>query len=235
MSKLVHVPVEGAKPLAIQDENATGLYVVKSAQAARLLRNDRLLAFLSVFLAGPSVLSKAALQCQLPISTCSRMATRLLAQGLLVVDSVTQRAGRPITRYRAPGKRIFVPYSFEHDLLPDELMRRITQKRVTEQSRLLIEAGRKTLLRSGHASWGTLIYADRQGGLVMRPDFEPGRTPALLDEGTPSYVNLYASELNLTGDDAKQLQRRLVELFMEYKDKSGTGGFSLSLVLAPKA
>jgi hypothetical protein len=57
----------------------------------------------------------------------------------------------------------------------------------------------------------------------------------LLDEGTPSYVNLYASELNLTGDDAKQLQRRLVELFMEYKDKSGTGGFSLSLVLAPKA
>jgi hypothetical protein len=235
MSKLEHIPIEGAKPLAKQGGNATSLYVVQSAHAARLLRNERVLRFLAVFLAGPNILSKAALQCQLPISTCSRMATRLQAQGLLVVDSVTQRSGRPITRYRAPGRRIFVPYEFEHDLLPDELVQRIAQERASHQSRLLIEAGRKTLLRSGEASWGTLIYADRQGGLVVRPDFEPGRTPALLDEGTPSYVNLYSSELNLNEDDAKQLQRRLVELFLDYKNRTGTGRFTLSLVLAPKA
>jgi hypothetical protein len=235
MPKPVHTAIEGAKLLAMKGETATSMYVVQSSQAARLLHNERLLEFLSVFLAGPSSLSKAASQCQLPISTCSRMATRLLAQGLLVIDGARQRAGRPITLYRAAGRRIFVPYTFEHDLLPDELVQRIAHARAGLQSRCLIEAARKTLLRSGETSWGTLIYADRHGGLVVRPDFEPGRTPALLDEGTPSYVNLYASELHLTEADAKQLQRSLVELFLHYKSRTGVGRFSLSLVLAPQA
>ncbi len=58
-------------------------------------------------------------------------------------------------------------------------------------------------------------------------------TPAFLDDASAAYVNFYAGALRLSAKDAKQLQRDLVELFLNYKAKNGDHSYSLSLVLAP--
>ena len=105
--------------------------------------------------------------------------------------------------------------------------------RVEEQVRGLIAAAGTTLAASGGTPWGTLIYTNRHGRLVVRPDFESGRTPSLLGANAPAYLNFYSDDLHLTRRQAKRLQIELVELFKKYKGCEGTGVYSLSTVLAP--
>ena len=71
-------------------------------------------------------------------------------------------------------------------------------------------------------------------GIVVRPDFEGARTPALLSEHGPSYLNFHSDELHLSIAHAKKLQRELVDLIKRYKSApAGTQTFTLSIVLAP--
>jgi len=218
----------------MKDSIGTGLHVVQSAATARALHSPRLLALLACFFAQPRCLSDAALHCGLPLSSCMRMAERLLKHQLLVPDGERRRAGRSVKFYRAAAPVVFVPYDFEGDLLPDEIVARLIHQRAAIEARLLVAAGRNAMARRGIARWGTLIYADRHGEVVVRPDVESGRTPALLDAGMPAYCNLGSHSLRLTAADAKQLQQRLVDLFLEYKEKTGSRRYAMSLVLAPK-
>ena len=59
----------------------------------------------------------------------------------------------------------------------------------------MIDAAREALGESGAMRWGTVIYTDRNGQLVVRPDFAEGYTPKLLEENTPAYLNFYLDDL----------------------------------------
>jgi hypothetical protein len=105
--------------------------------------------------------------------------------------------------------------------------------RVEEQVRGLTTAAGRTLRDTGITSWGTLIYADRRGRLVVRPDFESGRTPELLRANRPAYLNFYSDDFRLSREQAKRLQIELVALLKKYKALDGTATYTLSAVLAP--
>lgn len=69
----------------------------------------------------------------------------------------------------------------------------------------------------------------------MRPDFASGRTPKLLEERTPAYLNFYLNDLRLSQRAAKQLQRELVELVKRHKVSTTGGAYTLSVVMAPRS
>ena len=219
--------------LPMKDDNGISLRI-EVPEAIRLLRRTRVLRFVGAFLSGPKLLSEVAGELEMPLNSAWRIATRLVACGVLRVHSTEKRAGRALKRYAAIAPVLFVPYEAEGDRLPDEVVRRLVEMRVAEQVRGLIAAAERTLVGTGITSWGTLIYADRHGQLVVRPDFERGRTPALLRSNGPAYLNFYSDDLRLSRAQAKRLQIDLVALLKKYKACDGPGIFTLSTVLAPR-
>jgi hypothetical protein len=206
-----------------------------SPAAARLLRNPRVLRVLGAFLSGPKLLSGVSRDLGIPLNTVWRTANQLLACGVLRIHSTTPRAGRAVKRYEAIAPILFVPYEAEGDRLPGDVVRGLVEMRVAEQVNGLLAAANITQESTGVMSWGTLIYGDRHGQLVVRPDFEQGRTPALLRSQAPAYLNVYSDDLRLSQAAAKRLQRELVTLFKKYKDCEGPAVYTLSAVLAPLA
>lgn len=207
---------------------------IEAPAAIRLLRRPRVLRFVGAFLEQPRLLSEVADALEMPLTTAWRTATALVACGVLRVHGTRKRAGRALKRYVAVAPVLFVPYEAEGDRLPGEVVRNLVEMRVEEQVRGLIAAAGTTVRGTGVTSWGTLIYADRHGQLIVRPDFERGRTPELLRAGGPAYVNLYSDDLRLGRAQAKRLQIELVELFKKYKACEGNGVYTLSTVFAPR-
>jgi hypothetical protein len=65
------------------------------------------------------------------------------------------------------------------------------------------------------------MVADRCGRLVVRPDFESGRTPELLRGKRPAYLNSYSDDLRLSREQAKRLQIEFVAMLKRYKAFDG--------------
>ncbi|MBI5254854.1 MAG: hypothetical protein HY855_00025 [Burkholderiales bacterium] len=219
----------------MQATSASRTLALDDARAVRWARQPVGLRVLGAFIGRASPLAPVAQRLGLAPSTALRWVRRWVDAGALAVVDERARAGRPVKWYRATAPRLFIPYEAEGSALPEEVVRRLLQLRVEPQARGLVAAAGRTLARSG-AAWGTLIYADRHGELVVRPDFEGGRTPQLLREGEPAYLNVYTDGLRLGATQAKRLQRELVALLQRYKDSPpGPRRYLLSLVLAPAA
>jgi len=211
----------------------TSIGRIDNTDAARALRKPGVLRFVGALLDRPLTLSTVAEQLDLPLNTAWRTADRLIELGLVRVVGSERRGGRACKLYAATSGAFFIPYAAQGERLPDEVVRELVAARVDDQVRGLTAAAARTLERSG-ADWGTLIYCDRRGRLVVRPDFAGGRTPELLAEGGPAYLNFYSDDLRLSADQAKQLQRELVALAKRYKACEGPGAYTFSVVLAPR-
>lgn len=216
---------------------------LRDPRAANWVRQPLSLGVLRQFMAGATHLAPVAERLGLPPSTVLRWARRWVEVGAVVVDSECPRAGRSVKWYRAVSTRFFIPYELDGQDLPEDVVRRLVQMRVEPQVRGLIEAARVTYTRGSMKDWGTVIHADRHGELVVRPDFAPGRTPDLLSDTGPAYLNFYSDDMRLSAAQAKRLQRELVDLIKRYKDKEQapsamrgqvSPAFTLSLVLTPK-
>ncbi len=205
-----------------------------SPEAAALVKNARALALLEAFMVQPDTLASMAGRLQIPLASAHRLVERLVAVGALEVAQLFERGGRAMKQYRATSSAFFIPYSAERQCLPHDVLRRLFDVRIDEQVSGLMKAARDALGNQALRDWGTLVYADRRGHLVVRPDFESGRTPKLLDEHSPAYLNFYLDDLRLGSGEAKQLQRELVLLLKRYKAApQGSGAYTLSVVMAP--
>jgi hypothetical protein len=227
-----HARSNGPAPAQLGD----GMRTLDSPEAAVLFRNPSVLSLLEIFMVQPATLTMAATQVQLPLTSAHRMVERLVALGALEVTHLIERAGRAMKFYRATAERFFIPYAAEPELLPQDIVRKLFETHADEQVSGLLEAVRDSLGPSLATDWGTMVYPDRHGQLVVRHDFKQGRTPRLLDDGTAAYLNLYLGNLQLSPREAKQLQRELVALFKRYKTaEKGPNSYSLSIVLAPSS
>lgn len=209
--------------------------MLRDPRAAKWIRQPMGLDVLRLFMTGSTPLGPVAKELGLPLSTVLRWARRWLEVGAVVIDAECARSGRPVKWYRAVSTRFLIPYEAEGAALPEDVVRRLVQMRVEPQVRGLIEAARVTYTKGSMKEWGTVVYADRHGQLVVRPDFAPGRTPDLLGDASPAYLNFYSDDMRLSAAQAKRLQRDLVALLKSYKDEADGGqAFTLSLVLTPR-
>ncbi|AEG91572.1 helix-turn-helix domain-containing protein [Ramlibacter tataouinensis] len=205
-----------------------------SPDAAVLYKYPRVLALLEVFMARPATLSAVAGQAHIPLASAHRMVERLISIGALEVAGMIERGGRAMKLYQVTAPAFFVPSTIERECLPDEVVRRTLDSHLDEQVPGLMKAAREALGDSAASEWGMVVYADRHGHLVARPDFKQGRTPRLLDDNSPAYLNFYLDDLRLNVCDAKRLQRELVDLLKRYKCvEPGSGTYTLSVIMAP--
>lgn len=207
---------------------------MNSPAAASLLRNSRVLRLLEAFMNEASTLRPVAARLGIPLPTAHRLVNRMIAVGMLEIVGTFERAERAMKLYRSSSGAFFVPHSAERRELPDEVIRRLVGMRIDEQVSGMIEAAREALGEKAATHWGTVIYTDRNGRLVVRPDFAEGRTPKLLEEHTPAYLNFYLNDLRLSQRTAKQLQRELVELIKRHKATRNGAAYTLSVIMAPR-
>ncbi len=204
-------------------------------QAAAWCRQPAALRLLTAFMVQPDTLSMAAAAATMPMPSAWRWLQRWQSIGAVRQVATQVRAGRTVPVYGAAAARYFIPYEAEgRHTLPDELIGRLVAQRVRVQALGLMEAARRTRDAGPVQRWGTVLYLDRWGELVVRPDFELGRTPDLLADQGPAYLNFHTESLHLSAAQAKALQRELVALIKRYKALGdSTQRHALSVVMTP--
>jgi hypothetical protein len=141
-------------------------------------------------------------------------------KGLLAATRAVPRGGRPVTYYRAADE-ISAPVV----LLPEADTRALFE---------LLDAGGRTAFldalaagadRSGLREWTVRLH--RRDGADVRLDLVPGRpdwsSDALLDPAAPA-VLFHWVPLQVSREEAKQLQRELAALVQRWAARSPHGG-----------
>jgi DNA-binding Lrp family transcriptional regulator len=207
--------------------------IVTSSAARRLLYQPTTLRLLRDLIEQRRTLTDLAAATNLPVSTVKSAIRRMERQGLIAVVEQRPRHGRPQAIYSATANLYYIPYRLHGELLPNEVVLRTLRRNAAELADALIQAATSLVANREDEDWGVLIYADRCGQLVMRPDFASGRTPALNDLASPAFLNLFSGSLMLDRLEAKSLQRELWALFQKYRSYRGSQRYLLQAVVAP--
>jgi len=202
-------------------------------RSAELPHRPNLLVVLAAIMKGGTTVSQIAASTGMPMNSVARRVAALRAMGVVRVQRTEPRAGRAIRHYEATADHFFLPYDHGGQATPEDIIERTALARAKAHVAALLAVGAMTAERHAAHAWGTVIYLDRNGSLVVRQDFEGGRTPELLSENSLAYLDIATDGLKLDLADAKKLQRELVDLLKRYKSKAGRRRFSLSIVLTP--
>lgn len=207
--------------------------VIKSRDVARLLYRATTLRILKPLMAADLSLSELARATGLPVSTVKSALQRMEDSALVRQAGTRPRAGRSQPIYAAAASLYYVPYRAHGEQLPTEIVLQTLTNVAGEIAEALVQAATEVLSRHAGEQWGVLVYADRRGQLIMRPDFSSGRTPELQARASPAFINLFTRGLMLDRGEAKSLQRELWQLFDRYRSRSGSHRYVLQAILAP--
>ncbi len=197
---------------------------------ADLLTDPTTLAQLKPFLGRPSSVGQAARETGEKPNTVLARVRRLLSQGLLMEVGRVRRQGKPIRLYQTVANTFFIPF--------EVTSASTLESALAERDSYFEELLRQNVVRARSESvgmWGTRIYRDSRGRLQVQTAITPERNYTSLDPEAPAVLSAWRDQLYLDFDDAKELQRRLFELLLEYQRKSGAQRYILRLGLAPVA
>jgi hypothetical protein len=195
---------------------------------AQLLVQQSTISWLRFFSAEPVSLQAVSKASGLPIQAFYRKTQRLIDRGVLEISQTRSRGGRAIKYYRLAAERLFIP----HQILPFEELFLQTNQHFEKQ-----------LAASVVSSWldgitgndfGTLIMSRAMHKLAVLIAESPERVWQLGSQHQPAVFSLW-HHLNLSFEDAKQLQAEMAALFGRYdgKRKAGAQHYLMRLVLAP--
>lgn len=215
-----------------RDEGAPGARteVVRDPGRARLLLDPRTRRQLEPFLGVDASVGEAArLQGAKPNTVLKRV-RRFRDAGLLEVVETRPRRGRPIRRYRAVAEVFFVPFEAS---AADDL-----EQALAEREGWLERLLRRSVVRARREAlgvWGTRIYRDGRGRLQVQMAVRPDTDADVLDAGQPAVLSAWRDGLELDYEDAKALQREMVDLLQRYQRHQGGQRYVVHLGLAPIA
>jgi hypothetical protein len=204
--------------------------VVRDGARARLLLDPRSRRQLEPFLGATASVTEAARLQRAKPNTVLRRVRRFVEAGLLEVAETVARRGRPIRRYRAVAEVFFVP--FEASAAAD------LEQALAEREGWLERLLRRSVVRARREAlgvWGTRIYRDARGRVQVQMAVRPDSDADVLDAGEPAVLSAWRDGLELDYEDAKTLQRELVDLLHRYQRKRGAQRYVVHLGLAPIA
>jgi len=218
----------------------TGWLRVDDPVAAALVVDDTSRRYLEPLLAQALRASQLAQLLSVHHSSVLYRMRQFVAHGLVAVERVERRAGRPMTYYRAAAAGYFVPFAatpFEsQDTIASGAFRRL--QRVLERSIAVAWTEAAGELRP----LGLHLYAGSHGvSFDLAPENRGGHPRAffasLLDEPSPAVWDSL-SRVTLTRERAKELQRDLARLLERYRDASDGAPqreYLVRLAMAPLA
>lgn len=193
---------------------------VTDPSAIALLTDLRGLRKLTPFLAATHTLTSAARTIGVPASSMAHWVPRFVASGLLVRQGEVRRAGAPMPQYRAPARRLVVPF----ELIPFDVRAR------------MLDEGRLRLLRRFMDGMDESLAASKSFGLSFAAYGDDGSVVDLEETDAQRAARQYTDgwrTLELTEDDAMALARELEDLVMRYADRSGPKKFVCHAGIAP--
>lgn len=214
---------------------------VASEAAAAFLVQDTNRRYLRPFLEREASVAQAAKELGEGVEQLYYRVRRMLELGILEVVREEPRAGRAIKYYRSAGEGLFVPF-FVTGAATVEEMTLASNAQIDER----FVRGQVASMRStfdDRGTWGYRLFRDAEGATHF--DYAPEGAPddfdllgLLLEPGSPPVVSTWV-EMPLRPEDAKALQRELIELAARYRaratDEAGTKGYMLRLGLTPLA
>lgn len=209
-------------------------HTVTRPAAVRLLLSPRYQPVLRRLMLAEWAVADLARACGLPLNAAHHRVQTLVRHGLATVTRTRPRRGRPVRLYRAAAEAFFVPYAATPAASLGALVAGREQDFTRRFDRALLALG-QGLVRD-EREIGVRLY--RSEGQQVVQDLTPQAghfdPAALLQPGQPA-VALISEPLHLDREEAKALQRELVELYGRYADRPGPGSYLLRLHLVPTA
>lgn len=206
---------------------------VEDPKVAALVTDPKAVSFLAPFMREANTVKGAHEALGVSSHTMLYWVNKFLDLGVLHVERVQERKGKPVKWYRTPGNGFLVPmhlipdHTFEDLLLRhDEPFNRRLLRNLVQES---IEAVRKV------HRWEMVVWKEDTVRIDMRPidGHEPhGFHELLLAPHMPAML-FELAELRLEFEDAKRLQRDLAALIAQYRGKQGGGRYLARVALAP--
>ena len=208
-------------------------HVVEDADAAQALTDPKEQRYLLPFIREELSLSEAASRLGVKPNALLYHVNKLLELGLLEVSQVKQRKGRASKLYRASAERFFIPFSLTQADTVESLSAETNVRSERALQRDLIAAETKV-----SDDWGVAIYVMADGGLsidlIASREHPTEDTAFILNAEHPAVWSSWL-ELNLSFEEAKELQNELVDLWNRYKQRSNPSElkYTLRLGLTP--
>ena len=193
---------------------------ITDPEAVALLTDLRGLSLLTPFLAGVHTLTTAALAAKRPPSSMAYWVPRFERTGLVVRQGEVRRAGTPMPRYRAPARKLVVPFR----CIPFDARVR------------MLDQGRMRILRRFLDGIDEAIAASDSYGLSFAAHGEGGSEIDLEETDAVRTTRPYTDgwrALELTEADATALSRELESLIERYEARGGPKKYWYHGGLAP--
>ena len=208
------------------------MLTVTDLAQAKALTDVNLIGFVQTFIGQSHSVSEAARIWKLRVDAAYYRVRQLERLGLIAVNSVSQRRGRPVKHYRAISDRFFVPFG----IVPEATLEAVLETSGAHFRQEMLKAQSKatheffSLRPAGH--WGLHIGLDSSGHIDVSLSDSSGDYPDLHDPNLPSILDA-SPTLQLEPDEAHMLQRELFELMQKYAHRGGSRKYLLHLALAP--
>ena len=202
--------------------------VITDAGAAAAVCHLKFASYLGPFMRSPTSLSVAARELGVPLNVLHYWIQKFEAWGLVRVNHVQTRKGRPIKVYEATAYQFIVPPELISEQHADQ-----AERYWQTTFRAALDSSAPILRRMGGLALA--LGADNQLN-VTRIDPEWMNWDPL-EETHPAVLSTWSEGLILTDLDAKELQRRLFSVFQAFQKRSQSDGkgrrYVLYLAMAP--
>jgi hypothetical protein len=193
---------------------------VRDPAAIELLTDLRGFTFLGPFLHRTHTLSSAAAAIRRAPSSMAHWLPRFVEAGLVERRGEIRRAGAPMPRYRAPARKLVVPF----ELIPFDARVR------------LLDEGRLRVLRRFMDGMDEALAASRSFGLSFAAYDDDGSAVQLEETDAARDERQYTDgwlALDLTEADALELSAEIEALYTRYQGRKGPRTYLLHAGLAP--
>jgi predicted transcriptional regulator len=202
--------------------------VVNDPKVAAFLTQRHELRLLEPFMGGETTIRAAAEQLGLSENTMFRRVKQLQHWGILEIARTEARRGRPIHYYRCTASEYRVPIG----LLP--LIESVFRG-MDDHTHDLYERNLAALLLEEAArepDWAVRITRNQVGRVVLNLSPKPGMPWQLLGIDAPAMIGDW-TRLQLDFEEAKALQRELIELWWRYAKQRGCQTYLFGMFLVP--
>ena len=191
---------------ASNSSSSSSCFVVADPEQARLLTNPETVRYFKPFVADTKSLSQAAAELDCHLNTLYYRVQTFLKTGLLKISREQKRKGRAIKYYRSIEDELYIPFN----LTPYANIEEGLAEQLGPLWQQILSGLAKTYQQKG--IYGRKIYREEHGGVFTNQTSNPGKS-----DGFEAMLNrdFFFSDvvLNLSNQEAKDLQKQLVELF----------------------
>ncbi len=211
---------------------------INNPKATKLITNNKLMFYLEPFFLSAQTLTEAANTLDVPLNTYFYWVKRFLEIGLIVISHEEERSGSNIKYYITPAKQIIIKVNRETPTLKSYYDFYTEQYNINDKVAKAVTQS----LQNPKSEFGiSLRHIDGDAGITTnlilyeKENIENTITMEMLKPNSAATLAIWRV-LNLTEQNAKELQAKLKDLIYEYDKKLNIGEkpYFIQVAMAPE-